>query len=102
MATQWNEEVCDKITDEAQRAAAGCGAAEYRVENAALNIISVVLGVVALIAVIFIIVGGVQYITSSGDTGKAMKARNTILYSVIGLIIAILSFAIVIFISDNV
>ncbi|MDO4986946.1 MAG: hypothetical protein Q4E46_01330 [Candidatus Saccharibacteria bacterium] len=102
MATQWNEEVCDRIQDPIQRAAAGCDATEYRAEESALAIINTVLGVVAVVAVVFIIVGGVQYITSSGDTGKAMKAKNTIMYAVIGLVIALLAFAIVNFVLSNI
>jgi multisubunit Na+/H+ antiporter MnhB subunit len=51
----------------------------------------VVLGVVCIIV---IIVGGIGYMTSSGDAGKVKKAKDTILYGVIGLIICVLAFAI--------
>ena len=50
--------------------------------------------IAGIVAVVFIIIGGVQYITASGDTGKVVKAKNTIMYSVIGLIIIILASAI--------
>ncbi len=49
-----------------------------------INILSVIVGIVA---VVMIIVGGVKFITSSGDTAKVTSARNTILYAVIGLVI---------------
>lgn len=65
-------------------------------------IINVVLGVIAFIAVVMIIMGGIQYTTSSGDTAKVTKAKNTILYGVIGLVIALLAFAIVNFVISNV
>ena len=47
-----------------------------------INIFSLVVGIVA---VIMIIVGGLKYITSGGDTGKCTGAKNTILYAIIGL-----------------
>ena len=61
-------------------------------------IINVALAVLGLVAVVMIIIGGFNYMTSSGDTAKVTKARNTILYGVIGLVIALLAFAIVNFV----
>lgn len=52
----------------------------------------------ALIAVIFIIVGGVRYITSQGEDGAITEAKNTILYAVIGLIAIGLAAALVNFV----
>jgi len=65
------------------------------------GIINVVLGVLAVVAVVMIIMGGVSYITSAGDAAKVKKGRDTILYGVIGLVIALLSFAIVNFILND-
>ena len=59
------------------------------------GILNAVIGVLALVAVVVMIVGGVSYMTSSGDTGKVKKAKDTILYACIGLIVCALSFAIV-------
>ncbi len=61
-------------------------------------IINVALTVLGLVAVVMVIMGGFNYMTSSGDTAKVTKARNTILYGVIGLVIALLAFAIVNFV----
>ena len=44
------------------------------------------------------IIGGVNYMTSSGDTGKVKKAKDTILYGLIGLIVCVLAFALVQFV----
>lgn len=66
------------------------------------TIINVVLGIVGLIAVVMIILGGVSFITSQGDATKVTKAKNTVLYGVIGLIVALLAFAIVNFVLGNV
>ncbi len=53
-----------------------------------INIFSVVVGIVA---VLFIIYGGFKYITSGGDSGNVTGAKNTILYAIIGLIIVALA-----------
>lgn len=65
-------------------------------------IINVVIGVIGFVAVAFIIFGGFQYTTSAGDPGKVKKAKDTILYGIIGLIVAMLAYAIVNFILSSV
>lgn len=57
-----------------------------------------VLMAVGLISVIMLIFGGLRYITSGGDAKKVTDAKNTILYAIIGLIICVLSYAIVNFV----
>ena len=64
-------------------------------------ILNVVFGVVGIVAVIMIILGGVNYTTSQGDSQKVQKAKNTIMYGIIGLIIVLLAFAIVNFILNG-
>ncbi len=59
------------------------------------NILTAIISVAGIVAVIFVIIGGVMYMTSAGDTGKLKKAKDTILYALIGLVICVLSFAIV-------
>lgn len=66
------------------------------------TIINVVLGVLGLVAVMMIILGGFNYMTSQGEPSKTAKARNTILYGVVGLLIALLAFAIVNFVLTSV
>jgi len=62
------------------------------------TIINVIIGVIGFVAVVVIILGGVQYTTSAGDPGKVKKAKDTILYGIIGLVVALLAFAIVNFV----
>ena len=73
-------------------------AAGKDLSNQISNIINWILGIVGIIAVIVMIYGGVQYMTASGDASKVKKAKDIILYGVIGLIIAALAFAIVNFV----
>src|SRR5258706_10099297 len=53
---------------------------------------------VGAVSVIMIIVGGLRYVISNGDQKAVEGAKNTILYAVIGIVIAIASFAIVTFV----
>jgi len=50
----------------------------------AINLFSWIVGVTAII---FMILGGFRFVTSGGDSGKVSSARNTILYSLIGLVV---------------
>lgn len=64
----------------------------------AINIFSIIVGIVA---VIMIIVGGFKYITSGGDSGNIQSAKNTIIYAVIGLVIVALAQFLVQFVLDK-
>lgn len=63
-----------------------------------LNILSFIAGV---IAVIMIIISGIKFMTSQGDSGKVSSARNTIIYALIGILIVLLSQAIVQFVLNT-
>ncbi len=65
------------------------------------NFIRLGLFAAGLLAVIMIIVGGFQYITSSGNPQATARAKSTITYAIIGLLIAIFAFAIVNFIIER-
>mgnify|MGYP001170086102 CR=1 FL=1 len=65
------------------------------------TIINVLLFVIGAVAVIMIIIGGIRYVVSGGDQAAVTGAKNTILYSVIGLVVALLAYAIVNFVLDN-
>ena len=66
------------------------------------TIINVIISVLGIVAVIVIVLGGVTYTTSQGDAAKVAKAKNTIIYGVVGLVIALLAYAIVNFVLYNV
>lgn len=57
---------------------------------------------IGAISVIMIIVGGLRYVLSNGDPKAAGSAKDTILYAVVGLVVAIASFAIVQFVLKNI
>ncbi|HEY1064366.1 MAG TPA: pilin [Candidatus Saccharimonadales bacterium] len=64
-----------------------------------VNILSIVVGIVA---VIMIIVSGLKYVTASGDTSKVASAKSTLVYAVVGIVIAALAQFIVHFVLENI
>lgn len=65
------------------------------------DITNIILYIMGAVAVIMIIIGGFRYVTAGGDSGSVTAAKNTILYAVIGLIVALLAYAIVNFVVDS-
>ena len=62
------------------------------------TITNVLLYVLGAISVIMIIIGGLRYVVSGGNSANVTAAKNTILYAIVGVIIAILSYAIINFV----
>lgn len=73
-------------------------AAEDNVNNVVKLAINLFSAIVGIISVVMIIVGGIRYITSGGDSGNVQAAKNTILYAVIGLVVVALAQVIVRFV----
>lgn len=65
------------------------------------TVINTLLFILGAIAVIMIVIGGIKYTLSNGDASSIKSAKDTILYSVIGLIVALLAYAIVNFVVDQ-
>ncbi|MDB5177185.1 MAG: rane protein of unknown function [Candidatus Saccharibacteria bacterium] len=65
------------------------------------TIVNVLLFILGAVAVIMIIFGGIKYTTSNGDSSQITSAKNTILYAVVGLVVAILAYAIVNFVVSS-
>ena len=83
------------VSDEV-KAASGCpGYSTGTLENSLQSILNSVILILGIVAVIAIVVGGVWYMTSAGDAGKVKKAKDTILYACIGLVVCALAAVIV-------
>jgi len=78
-----------------------CGSQEG-VKGLLKNVTSILLFVIGAISIIMIIVGGIKYVTSAGDQSQLTSAKNTILYAIVGLVIASASYAIVVFVVDKI
>ncbi|HUC87493.1 MAG TPA: pilin [Candidatus Saccharimonadales bacterium] len=70
--------------------------------NNVKTIIETLLTVAGAVAVLIIVVAGLRYITSGGDATSVKQSKDTLLYAIVGLVIVILAYAIVNFVSTNV
>jgi hypothetical protein len=77
---------------------ASCGGGEAGLTTTVQGVIRVLLFVVGVAAVIMLIIGGIRYILSGGDSQAAAAAKNTVIYAIIGIIVAVLAWAIVNFV----
>ena len=66
------------------------------------NIVNILLFIIGAVSVIMLIYGGIRYTTSGGNANNVTAAKNTIMYSIIGLVVAILAFAVVQFVVTQV
>ena len=76
----------------------GDGAGAVAVRNG----LSLLIAAIAILSVIFLVWGGIKWITSAGDKAQLDTARKTIIFSLIGLILSFLSFGIIVFIGQQV
>jgi ABC-type Fe3+ transport system permease subunit len=65
-------------------------------------VINILLFLVGLIAVLMIVIAGFRFVTSNGDANTVSSAKNTIIYAVIGIVIAVMAYAIVNFVLVNI
>lgn len=66
------------------------------------TIVNVILFIIGAVAVIMIVVGGVRYTVSNGDSNAVQGAKNTIMYAIVGLVVAIIAYALVNFVVVNI
>ena len=76
----------------------GCPSNLFGDDGVFKQITNTILYIVGIIAVIMLIIGGIKYVISGGDAKKVTDAKNTILYAIIGLVIAFFAYAIVNFV----
>lgn len=92
----WSYEEACKINPDA----AACNT-QTTAPDFAIALINIVIGVLGVAAVINLIISGYRYVTAQGAPEVLAKARNGIIFSVVGLVVAILAFAIVNFIAGS-
>lgn len=64
-------------------------------------VINMLLYLLGFIAILFLIIGGYQYIASSGNPDQIETAKKTIMYAVIGIVVVVLSWAIIYFVTSS-
>ena len=73
---------------------------EEDIRQGILDVLGTILNFMALIAVIFIVIAGIRLVVSQGEEAEKDKAKKTILYVIIGLIVILIAQGIVSFIAD--
>lgn len=71
------------------------GLPEVKVDTGVATILNIVFFAAGVLAVVFIIIGGFKYTVSGGDSSGLKTAKETITYAIVGLIITLLAFGIV-------
>lgn len=79
-----------------------CGGGSTDLKTVVRNVINTLLQVVGVGAVVVIVYSGILYVISVGDSAKITRAKNTLMYAVVGLVVAIMSYAIVNFVIDRI
>lgn len=62
------------------------------------NVLKTVFGLAGILSVLFVVIGGLRYTLSGGDPSQIKQAKETILYALVGLVLAISAFALVSFV----
>ena len=94
-------EVCKGINAASTGPGTGCTDGAGSINNIItvfLNIFSVVIGIIAVVMIMY---GGFKYITAGGDSGNVTSAKQTIIYAIIGLIVVALAQFLVQFVLDK-
>ena len=98
-----NKVYADSAADLIKQGADSTGQQDSRsAGDIAKDVVNIMFFIVGIMAVIMIIWGGIRYVLSAGNSAALTSAKNTIMYAVIGLIVAILAYTIVNFVINTV
>lgn len=86
-------DACDSASDTAV-----CQGRDEQVNGFVRQVVNTMMYILGALSVIMIIVAGIMYVTSGGSSDQVNKARHTLTYSVVGLIVALLALAIINFV----
>lgn len=92
---------CDEATADSEVCTANTTNPVSGTEGVILGVVNILSFVIGVAAVIMVILGGLKYITSNGDANSISAAKNTVLYALIGLVVAASAQVIVRFIVSN-
>ena len=65
------------------------------------QVVNILIFIVGAVSIIMVVVGGLRYVLSGGDQNSISSAKNTILYAIIGIVVAVAAYAIVNFVLQN-
>jgi len=98
--TVWLGTASDSITNGANQACSGgaCNTNPLGLAHIFANLANFLTILIGAVSVIMIIIGGLRYVISNGDSKQVTAAKDTILYAIVGVIVAIVAFAVVQFV----
>ena len=76
----------------------GCPSELFGDHGVFRQVTNTILYIVGIIAVVMLIIGGIKYLVSGGDSKKVTDAKNTVLYAIIGIVICFFAYAIINFV----
>ena len=82
-------------------AAKGSSTVPTDVNNVFKTVTDILFFLIGAVSVIMLIYGGIRYTTSGGNANSVTAAKNTIIYSIVGLVVAILAYSIVSFVVNS-
>jgi Type IV secretion system pilin len=85
-------------TDQIQSGVNSVGGDSVSLGSRIGQVVNILLYILGSIAVLMIVIGGIRYTTSNGDSSQIKGAKDTIMYAVVGLVVAIMAYAIVNFV----
>ncbi|MDR0591011.1 MAG: pilin [Candidatus Nomurabacteria bacterium] len=89
---------CEKLHEGTEKAQT----TDQSIPEVIKNVVSVMMFITGTLSVVMIIYGGIRYTTSAGDSSKITSAKHTITYAVVGLVVSVLAYAIVSFVTANI
>ena len=79
--------------------AIGCGATGLlSADGFVFNAINTVIFIIGALSVVMIVIGGLRYVLSGGDSAGLKSAKDTIMYALIGVAVAVFAYALVAFV----
>jgi len=90
----------DGVCASNQGDSAVCANKDDKAEGFVGTLVNVLLYILGAISVIVLIIGGILYVISGGNSSSVAKAKNTITYAIVGLIVSFLAYAIVNWVVD--
>ena len=79
-----------------------CGEGEEGLTSTIQAVINILLYIVGAASVVMLVIGALRYVLSAGDAQAAASAKNTIIYAIIGIIVAVMAWVIADFVFEQV
>lgn len=96
VATTPQQAICNGVG--LSNASGSCGDNGLQIGNVLGAVINLLTTIVGVAAVIMIIISGLRFITSGGDSSKVASAKSALIYAIIGVVVVVLAQTIVHFV----